>query len=58
VAAAAGLRRGMLILEVSRQKVASVAEFRAAMKKADLAKGIPFLVRAGDRETFIVLRKR
>jgi serine protease Do len=58
LAAAAGLRRGMLILEVSRQKVASVAEFRAAMKKADLAKGIPFLVRAGDRETFIVLRKR
>jgi serine protease Do len=58
VAAAAGLRRGMLILEVSRQKVASVAEFGAAMKKADLAKGIPFLVRAGDRETFIVLRKR
>jgi serine protease Do len=58
LAAAAGLRRGMLILEVSRQKVGSVAEFRAAMKKADLAKGIPFLVRAGDRETFIVLRKR
>jgi len=58
VAATAGLRRGMLILEVSRQKVASVAEFRAAMKKADLAKGIPFLVRAGDRETFVVLRKR
>ena len=58
VAAMAGLRRGMLILEVGRQKVASVAEFRAAVKKADLAKGIPFLVRAGDRETFIVLRKR
>jgi serine protease Do len=58
LAAAGGLRRGMLILEVARQKVASVAEFRAAMKKADLAKGIPFLVRAGDRETFIVLRKR
>ena len=58
LAAAAGLKRGMLILEVARQKVASVAEFRAAMKKADLAKGIPFLVRAGDRETFVVLRKR
>ena len=58
VASRANLKRGMLILEVARQKVASVAELRQAMKKADLAKGIPLLVRSGDRETFVVLRKR
>ena len=58
VASRANLKRGMLILEVARQRVASVAELRQAMKKADLAKGIPLLVRSGDRETFVVLRKR
>jgi len=58
VASMVNLKRGMLILEVARQKVTSVTELRQAMKKADLAKGIPLLVRAGDRETFVVLRKR
>ena len=53
----AGLKRGMLIVEVAGQKAASVAEFRQAVRKADLARGIPMLVRTGDRQTFIVLKK-
>jgi serine protease Do len=52
----AGLKRGMLIIEVGGQKVAGVAEFRQAVRKADLAKGVPMLVRSGDRQMFVVLK--
>ena len=55
---AAGLRPGMLILQVAGQKVASVAALREAIGKADAAKGIPMLVRAGDRQMFVLLKKR
>ncbi|MCX5655740.1 MAG: DegQ family serine endoprotease [Planctomycetota bacterium] len=56
--ALAGLRPGMLILQVDRQKVSSVAELREIIAKADIAKGIPMLVRVGDRQMFILLKKR
>jgi serine protease Do len=56
--ATAGLRPGMLILQIAGQKVGGVAEFREAVGKADLAKGIPMLVRAGDRQMFVLLKKR
>jgi len=56
--ALAGLRPGMLILQVDRQKVSNVAELREIMAKADIAKGIPMLVRVGDRQMFILLKKR
>ena len=56
--ARANLRPGMLILKVGDQKVTTVAEFKAALKKADLAKGVPLLVRAGDRQMFVLIKKR
>jgi serine protease Do len=56
--AAAGLRPGMLVIQIAGQKVASVAELREAVGKADIAKGIPMLVRAGDRQMFVLLKKR
>jgi serine protease Do len=56
--AAAGLRPGMLILQAAGQKVTSVAELREALGKADPAKGLPLLVRAGDRQMYVFIRKR
>jgi len=58
LAARAGLQPGMLILKVGDQKVTTVAEFRAALKDVDLGRGVPLLVRAGDRQVFILLKKR
>ncbi len=54
----AGLRGGMLILQVAGKKVTTVAQLKAALAKADLAKGIPMLVRQGDRQMFILIKKR
>jgi serine protease Do len=54
----AGLRPGMLILQAGGQKVATVAELREALGKADLAKGVPLLVRQGTSQMFILLKKR
>ena len=58
VAARAGLQAGMLIVQVNRQPVRSVAEFKEVMANANLARGVPFLVRAGDRQLFVLLKKR
>ena len=58
VAEAAGLRQGMLVLQVAGQKTTTVAELKAAMKGADLAKGVPMLVRLGDSQRFVLLKKR
>ncbi len=55
---AAGLQRGMLILQAAGQKVTNVAELKSVLAKADLAKGVPMLVRAGDRQMFVLLKKR
>jgi serine protease Do len=54
----AGLRPGMLILQAGGQKVATVAELREALGKADLAKGVPLLVRQGTSQMFMLLKKR
>ena len=54
----AGLREGMLILQVAGSKVTTVAQLTTALTKADLAKGIPMLVREGDRQMFILVKKR
>jgi len=56
--ARAGLRPGMLILQAAGQKTASTADLKAALKSADLAKGLPMLVRQADRQMFILIRKR
>jgi serine protease Do len=58
IGAMAGLRPGMLITQVVDQKVTSVSELREAIAKADSANGIRMLVRAGDRQMFVLLKKR
>jgi serine protease Do len=56
--AQAGLRVGMLILKVGEQAVTNVGELETALGKADLAKGLPMLVRSGENQIFILLKKR
>jgi serine protease Do len=58
LAAKAGLEPGMLILQVGGKPVRSVAQFKEALQGADSARGIPMLVRAGDRQMFVLIRKR
>ncbi|MBI3463219.1 MAG: Do family serine endopeptidase [Planctomycetes bacterium] len=53
-----GLQRGMVIVEVGRQPVGTVEDFRKAMEKQSLEKGILFLVRASDGSRFVVIRHR
>ena len=57
-AATAGLREGLLIERVGQQRVGSVEEFQQALKGADFAKGVLFLVRnPRGVNTFIVVKK-
>jgi serine protease Do len=58
LAADANLEAGMLILRVAGRKVTSVGEFREAVKGADLAKGVPLLVRAAKSQMFVLLKKQ
>ncbi|MDZ7615757.1 MAG: Do family serine endopeptidase [Patescibacteria group bacterium] len=58
IAAAAGIREGMVILRVGRTAVGSVAEFEAAVKTESLAKGILLLARTARGNQFIVLQQR
>ncbi len=57
-AAGKGIKPGDVIIEVQRRHVGSVAEFEAALKKADLKKGVLVLVanRRGNR--FVVLKAK
>jgi serine protease Do len=57
LAALAGLQEGMVITRVGQQKVASVDEFRAAMKDASLKDGLLMLVQTSDGSRFIVLKQ-
>jgi serine protease Do len=56
VAAQAGLARGMVVSEVGHTPVKTVEEFRAAMEKQSLAKGILLLVNSKEGAMFVVLR--
>jgi serine protease Do len=58
LAARAGLEAGMLILQAAGKDVTGVAELKQAVKDADLARGLPLLVRAADRQMFVLLKKR
>jgi len=58
IAGQAGLQAGMLILQANGQKVTNVPEFEKALSKADLAKGVPMLVRQGSNQIFVLLKKR
>lgn len=55
-AARAKLRAGMVILRVGQKSVETVDDFRAAMKDISLKDGVLLLVRAGDRNEFIVVK--
>jgi S1-C subfamily serine protease len=58
LAAGAGIRGGMLVMQVEKKPVRSVAEFRAAMKEQSLSKGVMLLIRTPDGGNRLVqLRK-
>jgi serine protease Do len=54
----AGLRAGMLIIKVGDQKITTVAELKEAMTKVDLAKGVLMLVRSGNVQSYVLMKKR
>ena len=55
-AANAGLQQGDVITQVGRTPVKSVDEFRAAVKKPDLDKGLMLLVKSSEGSRFVVLK--
>ncbi len=57
LASRAGLEQGMLILQAGGKDVGRVADLEKILEKADLSRGLPLLVRAGDRQMFILLKK-
>lgn len=56
-AAQAGLREGMIIVEVGGKPVASVSEFREAIRGFSLAEGIPIGVETRDGRKDLVVRQ-
>lgn len=56
VAAQAGLTDGMVISQVGHTPVKTVEEFRAALEKQSLKKGVLFLVNSKEGSMFVVLR--
>jgi serine protease Do len=56
IAARAGLAPSMAIVQVGRQPVKSVADYRAALNSADLEKGVLLLVKSAEGSRFVVLR--
>ena len=55
-AATAELRPGDLITEINREKISSVAEFRAALDKAKDKDSILFLVKSKAGSRFVIVR--
>ncbi|MFW6158368.1 MAG: DegQ family serine endoprotease [Planctomycetota bacterium] len=55
-AAEKGIAPRNVIAEVNRQAVNNVAEFRAALRKADVKKGVLLLIVADSRTRFVVLK--
>lgn len=53
IAGWAGLRKGMVILEINKNKVASVAEFQKLLKDADKDKPILFLIKEGHAVRYV-----
>ena len=56
IASLAGIRRGMLILEVERKPVKSAAEFEAALKGKSLSEGVLLTLRTGEGIQYVLLR--
>ncbi len=58
VAAGAGVNPGDIILRVQGQKITSVAEFKAALKKVNLATGVRMYLRGADgSERFVFVQQ-
>ena len=58
LASRAGLEEGMLILQVGGKDVSRVRDLEKIVEEADLKRGLPLLVRAGDRQMFMLLKKK
>lgn len=56
VGGSAGLKQGDVITQVGKTPVKSVEEFRAAVKKADLDKGLMLLVKSSEGSRFVVVK--
>ncbi len=56
IAAPAGIREGMVILRVGPKAVRSIADFKAALQKETLEKGILLLVRTQYGNRFVLLK--
>jgi serine protease Do len=56
-AAVAGLREGMIIVEVGGKAVANTAEFREAIRNFSLSEGIPITVESRDGQQQLIVRK-
>ena len=52
----AGIRRGDVVLEVNRQVVEDVDDYKAALKKVEKGKNVLLLVRRGDNTIFLALK--
>ncbi len=57
IAAGAGLVEGALIMQVGRTKVKNVDQFKAAIEKLSIRRGIMLLVRMGRGNRFVVLKR-
>jgi serine protease Do len=58
LASRAGLEEGMLILQAGGKDVSKVRDLEKIVEDTDLERGLPLLVRAGDRQMFILLKKK
>lgn len=56
IAAWAGLKKGIVILEVNRKKVANVDEYNASLQELSKDKPVLFLIRQGDRVQYLSIK--
>jgi serine protease Do len=52
----AGIRAGDVLLEIGDRGIRSVADYRTALERSDLASGIRLRIRRGEAELFVFLR--
>lgn len=51
-----GIKKGALILEINKKKIANVDEFNAALKQSEEGKPILFLIKQGESTRFVSLK--
>jgi len=54
-AAKAGLKIGILIVEVNRKTISNIEDFKEAMRNADLEEGVLFLIRTQQTSQYIIV---